>query len=235
MTARAGAAGEVGQDERRVPIWIIVLWCALLFAVWTLREVFIKQPVLAALGPLGAALAGGVFKLLVWTLPALLLARRYRQCLAVPRLFGAPVRWGVTAACCAALMAFSVVSSWFTMGFGLPRLHPAFDPISLIGTVLLVGITEEAAFRGWLLNALVPRIGETTALIISSALFVLIHFPIWYTNGLFLTPFTLLRSCLSIFMLGMLFGYSFLREKNLLPPILMHMAWNLGVLLIFGS
>ncbi len=227
---------EHGDEAgRRVPIAVIILWCAALFAVWTLRELLLKLPVQAALGPVWAALEGGAEKLLIWTLPAWLLVRKYRDAVAVPRLFGGAVRWGFVAGCCAALIGYSVVSSWVTFGFGLPRLHPAFAPVSLIGTVLLVGITEEMAFRGWLLNALVPRVGEMPALAVSSALFILIHFPIWYTGGLFLTPLTLLRSCLSIFMLGMLFGYVFLREKNLLPAMLVHMTWNLGVLLMFGG
>ena len=207
-------------------------YLAAFFLIWTLREFFVRREAAQMLGAWPAALLGVVAKLLIWTLPALLLERHYHTEMAVPALFGQPIRWERVLLCAAGLVAYNLLASLLSNG-GI-RVHPQFQPVDLLGTVLFVGITEEMVFRGFLLNALLGRMEEKWALVISSALFVCIHFPIWYTSGLFATPVMLLRSCLTIFALGLLFGYSFCREKNLAVPILLHMAWNCAALVLFG-
>lgn len=207
-------------------------YLAVFFLVWTLREFLVRREVAQVLGAWPAALLGVVAKLLIWTLPAFLLERQYRAEIEIPSLFGHPVRWGSVLLWAAALVSYNLLASLLSSG-GI-RVHPQFQPVDLIGTVLFVGITEEMVFRGFLLNALLRRMDEKWALGISAALFVCIHFPIWYTSGLFATPVLLLRSCLTIFVLGVFFGYSFCREKNLAVPIFLHMVWNLAALVLFG-
>lgn len=220
------------ESKSKLTYGKMAAYLAVFFLAWTLREFFVRREVVQLLGAWPAALLGVVAKVLIWTVPAFWLERHYRAEMAVPALFGASIRWGRLLLWATGLVAYNLLAS--LLSNGAIRVHPQFQPVDLIGTVLFVGITEEMVFRGFLLNALLRRMDEKWALGISSMLFVCIHFPIWYTSGLFATPVMLLRSCLTIFVLGVFFGYSFCREKNLAVPVFLHMVWNLAALVLFG-
>ena len=53
----------------------------------------------------------------------------------------------------------------------------------LVVTAITVGIYEESVFIGWFLNAISTFVSERKANLISSALFVLIHYPGWISAG----------------------------------------------------
>lgn len=220
------------KREARLPVWGIVLYLVLFFAAWTLRELFLRARVVEALGLWGAAFTGAAVKLLLWTLPAYLLVRAFPADMAMPHWFAGKVRWPRLLLWVVCILGYHAIGALIRTG-GL-SLQPGFSPSQLIGTVLFVGITEEAVFRGFLLNTLLTRMGERWALGIDAALFVLIHFPIWYTGGTFAVPLEALGSCVSIFVLSLLFSLSYLKDRNLITPILLHMAWNTGALLLFG-
>jgi membrane protease YdiL (CAAX protease family) len=103
---------------------------------------------------------------------------------------------------------------------------------SLIGTVFLVGITEEALFRGLFLNALLKKTKAIYALTVSSLMFVIIHLPGWMNNSRFSDPLSALRDCASIFALGLVFGWTFMKSRNIFIPVFLHMLWNLLMILI---
>lgn len=210
----------------------IALYLVLLYAVWAVRELSWRTPLAGLLGGWGEPIFGSLEKLLIWTLPAALLARRYREDMQIPYWFRHRVQWARLLLWMALTILYSVIAAWIVNGAVYIRAD--FQPQMLIGTVLFVGITEEAVFRGFLLNALLKRMPQNRALAITAFLFTLIHFPIWYTRGFFADPIELLRSCLSVFVLGVLFGLAFIKDENLISPILVHMAWNTGALLLFG-
>lgn len=212
----------------------IAAYCAVFFTVWALRELVLRAPMDQALSPVGAALVGSVIKVLVWTVPALMLVHHYPEDMDTPSLFSAPINWPRLGLMALALAAYNLMAALVT--FGRIAVQPKFDPISLVGTVLFVGITEEMVFRGFLLNALLKKhMRAAAAIVITALLFVLIHFPFWISSGLPAKGlWEVARSCLTIFLLGCVFGGSFLLDKNLLTPIILHMVWNLFALLLFG-
>lgn len=210
----------------------IAAYCVLLFAIWTLRTVFISGEIAGRLGVWPSAFIGAAAKVLLWTVPAYWLVRRYPGDMEIPSLFGQPIRWMELLLTLLGVFVFNLVTA--TIRNGGPRLEANFHLSGLIGTVLFVGITEEMVFRGFLLNAMMKKLEQTPALVLSSALFVLIHFPTWYMKGQLVSPSLVLGNCISIFALGMIFGYTFLRNRNLVPPILIHMVWNLSVVLMAG-
>lgn len=218
---------------RRLDAWKIVAYCVAFYAVWTLRELYLKPLEPDSMNPWLAAFLGGGVKLAVWTLPAWLLLRRYPEDMAVPHWFAEPVRWLRLLPWIGIIVVYNL--AYTLINYGALRISPDFAPLSLIGTVLFVGITEEAVFRGLLLNTFLTRMKENAALALSAGLFVLIHIPIWITKGLFAVPLDALRTAGMIFVLGIAFGMSFVRERNLLPPIVLHMTWNLAVLLLQGG
>ena len=81
----------------------------------------------------------------------------------------------------------------------------------------------QAIFRGFLLSSLARFMPVGAAVVVSSLLFAMCHFR--------------LQTFLPLLLLGMVFSGIFLYTRNLLPPIMLHSAWNIFVLfnLLFRS
>ncbi|PNW83179.1 hypothetical protein CHLRE_06g310050v5 [Chlamydomonas reinhardtii] len=85
-------------------------------------------------------------------------------------------------------------------------------------TGVLAPILEETVFRGFLLTSLTRFMPTWAAVVASSGFFGLAH----------LSP----RDLPVLSALGLLLGWSYVRSRNLLTPILIHGAWNSGVLTV---
>lgn len=76
-------------------------------------------------------------------------------------------------------------------------------------------IWEEAIFRGFLLSSLTKYMPALAATAVSSLAFTVAHFS--FQRSLYLA------------VLGFIFGYTFVRTRNLMTPILIHSLWNFYV------
>ncbi len=101
-----------------------------------------------------------------------------------------------------------------------------------LNTILLVGITEEIVFRGFLLRKLMDSFRFWIANTITSLLFVSIHFPIWFYKGLFEFPY-ILSSIITVFVLGIIFGFVYKKSNSLWSVIIIHSLYNLLVSLFY--
>lgn len=90
--------------------------------------------------------------------------------------------------------------------------------------VLLSPFLEEVVFRGYYLPILVDLIGRTKAVILSSALFSLMHLPQFLIFGY--EPALILQNLGFIAVLGSVFGVLTLMTKRLWPSTLLHAANN---------
>ena len=215
---------------------VLVLYLILFFAAWTASELLLV-PRLAGLSRPAQILVREVgLKGLIWLLPALLLIRRYDGSLAVPvrDLFRRPKSWSLCVEILVILAACLVLGSLLrTHGLAL---SPEFIPADLIW-IALVGLMEETVFRGWLLNFLLePEDLEGEKLpwkpvALTSVLFLLIHFPLWYRTGA-LAANMAGGAFVSILFLSVLFSWTFLRTRSLLVPIVIHSFWDLLVTII---
>jgi len=116
---------------------------------------------------------------------------------------------------------------------GTIAIHPNFEPTSLIGAVVFVGITEEIVFRGFLLNAFLKRMKMQYAIALDAVLFLFIHYPIWIYRGLGASE--ILMASVTVPILSVFFAFSFIKTKNIIVPIVLHMIWNLLTITLFGS
>ncbi|KXZ47186.1 hypothetical protein GPECTOR_37g192 [Gonium pectorale] len=82
---------------------------------------------------------------------------------------------------------------------------------------LCAPIWEEAIFRGFLLPSLARYMPTPAAVLTSSVVFAMCHFR--------------LQIFFPLLALGVVFSLVFIRTNNLIPPILLHSAWNMYVLL----
>ena len=100
-------------------------------------------------------------------------------------------------------------------------LKLTFDTKELIISILLytiVAVVEETFFRGYVLKNLMISFNKYVALVVSSILFSLIHI---------FNPNVDLFSLFNLFLVGILFGLSYIYTKNLWFPIALHLSWNL--------
>ncbi|MFQ5578628.1 MAG: lysostaphin resistance A-like protein [Anaerolineae bacterium] len=124
-------------------------------------------------------------------------------------------------------LALMLVSFGFNLLYGLflllfdlriqVDLVPIFSRLSspwwfLAGGAVIAPLAEELFFRGFLFAGLRRRFGWQRGMVISAALFALLHF----------TP----TAILPIFILGCIFAFLYQRSASLWPSILMHMLTN---------
>jgi len=96
-----------------------------------------------------------------------------------------------------------------------------FNFLDLLLTMLLfliISITEEVLFRGYILRNFMFSMNNYVALILSSSLFSLLHGA---------NPNIDLFSLVSIFIAGIFLGVTYIHTKNLWFPIALHFSWNL--------
>jgi membrane protease YdiL (CAAX protease family) len=140
------------------------------------------------------------------------------------------VRWIWCILILAVFFIYAAARAW--LSFGEIAIHADFNPVSLITTVIFVGITEEVVFRGWLLNATLKSMKAWCAVLLNAALFALIHFPIWIYHEY--GSITIVLNSLSVMAISVVFAWAFLKSKNIFMPMLLHMGWNLSLVLFFG-
>ncbi|MDW8040857.1 MAG: CPBP family intramembrane glutamic endopeptidase [Nitrososphaerota archaeon] len=87
---------------------------------------------------------------------------------------------------------------------------------------LLVGISEEGLFRGYIQTSIEP-FGALKAIFFQAVLFGLWHF-VWNLSPF--NPLGMLQYITFSFLFGLLFGYFYSKTKNLVPLILVHGLWN---------
>lgn len=92
-------------------------------------------------------------------------------------------------------------------------------------TMLIVSFAEELVFRGYILNNLLQSMNKWAALVLTSALFAIMH----CTN-----PNITIISVLNIFIAGMLLGINYVYTQNLWYAILLHFSWNFLQGALFG-
>jgi len=82
---------------------------------------------------------------------------------------------------------------------------------------LLVALTEELLFRGYVLRYLMNSFNKNIALIISAILFSIAHA---------LNPNMDAMSYLNLFLAGVVLGLPYIYTRNLMFPIALHFSWN---------
>jgi len=212
---------ELIQQERTKKLWFLVFYSLVFFVIWTFCELLLKTK-LAAIDPYLNLL----LKLLLWTLPVWLILKYWDHTeplkyLKLKENFLQGIIWGVT---------LSGVLILYILFRDLVLLKKAFcpriDQYTLLSAVILIGFTEEVVFRGFLLQKLNELMKFWNANLISSGLFLVIHFPKWYHEGLFFKP-SIYGSIIFIFCFGVLEGYVLKRSKSLWACMLIHSINNL--------
>jgi len=215
------------SNKKHVPVPVIVIYSLVFYAVWAVFTLLIepllgdsiKNEILLRI------VKEGIIKNLVWTVPAMLLVYHFRDCvfIGLREMFTTKVKW------LRYLPVFIFFTLWIAGGSFMRRkelsINEGFGIPDMI-IVLFVGITEEMVFRGWLLNATVREDNKWPYILLNALMFMAIHFPIWISTGIFVSCFTSL-CFVSIIILSFIFSLTFLKSRNILVPVALHMYWDL--------
>lgn len=211
----------------------LIIYTIVFYTLWAIFEFAVKDK-LNSLIPdetVCQLVKSGVIKNLAWTLPAILLIRRFRSevCVPLKEMFTAKVKplkyLPILIAFTAYVLAGSILIN------GRLAVSDRFGMDKLI-IVLFVGLTEETVFRGWLLNVTIRGDRKWRCIFINAVMFLAIHFPRWIHEGIFISEFTGFGFA-AIIALSVIFSLTFIKSRNLLVPIALHMYWDLLMFLFY--
>lgn len=124
---------------------------------------------------------------------------------------------------------FTIVLALMSVG-GVARLHgvsTSYDAIPVLAASILAAVGEELAFRGGVFRILEESCGTTLALVLSAAIFGLLHAlnPGW----------TWISAVAIAIEAGVLLGAAYVLTRNLWLPIGLHFGWDFASGGIFGA
>jgi uncharacterized protein len=91
------------------------------------------------------------------------------------------------------------------------------DFLLITFVLVLIAVTEELVFRGYLLNNMLKRMPKQAALILSALLFAVFHS---------LNPNFNFIAFINVFLAGLLLGVNYIYTRNLNFAIFFHFSWN---------
>ena len=212
---------------------VLVVYLIAFFGLWALAELVVFGKINAVVeNKLLSSVITELIKILVWTVPAVILINRFKDVIyiSLKEMFSTKVNW------LKYLPVFIIFVLYILGGVILQNGNLQISSnfrIDEVISLLFVGITEELVFRGWLLNMTVKENKKWVPIAINAGLFLVIHFPIWIYQGVFISNFTSL-SFLCVVALSIVFSWTFIKSKNILVPIALHTFWNLLVLLFIS-
>ncbi|MCG7344472.1 CPBP family intramembrane metalloprotease [Sporosarcina sp. ACRSL] len=181
--------------------------------------------------PVPRAITSATIKIVIWIIPVILLVKIMEKnkpfsYLQLRHSFRKGLKWAGWGSL--ALIFYFVIN--LTVLKNNIDLQIGFN--KWLNTILLVGITEEIVFRGFLLRKLMDSFRFWIANTITALLFVSIHFPIWIYKGLFEFPF-ILSSIATVFVLSIIFGIVYKKSNSLWSVIIIHSLYNLVVSIFY--
>lgn len=211
----------------------LIIYVLVFYGVWTAWELWVKALITVAVpnAYLSQLIKSGVIKNVVWVLPAVLLGMRFESemFVGVKEMFTKKVN------VLKYLPIFAVFTVYLLVGAFLQKgrlaISETFGLDKLI-IVLFVGITEETVFRGWFLNATLGERKKTLSVAANAVMFLLIHFPVWIHDGVFFENFRNF-GFLSVLILSVIFGVTFIKSKSMWVPVTLHMYWDLLMFLFY--
>ncbi|GGE58090.1 CPBP family intramembrane glutamic endopeptidase [Priestia taiwanensis] len=219
MNMNVSFESKIGASNLKM----LVIYLFLFNSAWMLRELWLVQYI-EPLSEVTATLLSACMKVIVWILPVWLYIKYYLHMNPIKYLKMDNVYKGVRFG-----LAFSLLLGlYFTFNVYIVNNQSFNFHLSLsnyINGILLVGITEEIVFRGFVLQELNKRLSFWKANVITSLLFLIIHYGIWLHDGVFFA----IGSHIYIFLVGLFFGFVFKKSGSLWAVVILHSFHNLFV------
>lgn len=219
-------AGDFMNRDKKFKL-ILTVYFVLLLAVWTLNEFFLRTAIDSSFGDVMADIIKEcAVKMTVWFVPAVLLIKKYNSQMEVKaeKLFRPDLKGDFKV-----FLPFFLFFTFYILLFkyrnsGGIFISENFSPANIL-VFFCVGLAEETVFRGWLLNGTLNKDNFKQTAFLNSLMFLAIHFPRWFKEGVFVSNMVS-GGFISIIFLSIVFSYSFQKCRNLAVPILLHAWWD---------
>ena len=211
-----------------------VIFAVVFYAVWAVFELVIKGKIDEAVPNAVASevVKSVIIKNLAWTLPAVLLVRHYSDELyiSLKEMFTSKADWLKSIPVFVLFAALIILPKY--QAAGALKISSDFGAVQIV-RYLFVGLTEEMVFRGWLVNVALSdeKKKQWPCILLNALLFLLIHIPIWIKRGMLVAVFAN-GGFITIMVLSIIFSLTFIKNRNILVPITLHMFWDIMVDLI---
>lgn len=133
--------------------------------------------------------------------------------------------WGTALGCALFAIVFALLSALGVAHWKGFAAH--FDVVPPLAVSLIAAVGEELTFRGGIFRVLEEGFGTATALLVSAAIFGLVH-----AMNPAATPVSIAAIALEA---GVLLGAAYAFSGNLWLPIGMHLGWNFTEGGVFGA
>ena len=216
----------------------LVIYCILFYGFWAVLELLIKNQLLVLTDNndvIMELIRSEIIKNLVWTVPAIILVKKFESdmYIGLKEMFTTKINFLQILPIFILCIIYCLVAAFRSVGISIKE---SFGWSQII-IVIFVGITEEMVFRGWLLNSTLKNADKEwkqwLAVGINSVMFLCIHFPIWIHDGVFFTNFQSL-AFMGIIILSFIFSWLFIKTKNILVPVALHMLYDLLIFMLIG-
>lgn len=174
---------------------------------------------------------------LIWVLPAVLLIIRHSNSLYFSKreLFSRPhfdkplmIVLIVSSVYVIIMMLFSHKNFWLN-----GKVNPPLEFIKLI----VVGCVEETVFRGWGYNALAKVTSDSKAIIISTAFFIMLHWPAYFIKLYRFGTFDfsgIIGQSFAALAWGIICCWLIKKGKTLWNPVIAHAVYDIMYVLLVG-
>ena len=216
----------------------LVIYCILFYGFWAALELLIKNQLLVLTdnnNVIMELIRSGIIKNLVWTVPAIILVKKFESdmYIGLKEMFTTKINFLQILPIFILCIIYCLAAVFRSVGISIKE---SFGWSQII-IVIFVGITEEMVFRGWLLNSTLKNADKEwkqwLAVGINSVMFLCIHFPIWIHDGVFFTNFQSL-AFMGIVILSFIFSWLFIKTRNILVPVALHMLYDLLIFMLIG-
>jgi len=210
----------------------IILWTIITNA-WGYSDCIFKND----FSNIGSYLYGYISRF-IWVLPAIFLIIRYNDKLKFKKneLFNRPIFNKSLILTITVLLLYIVIMMIINhKGFW-------FNNDIILGLVvikyIIVGVVEEVVFRGWGYNSLANTMSNKKAMIITTLLFILLHFPSYFIKLLRFGTFDsigIIIQSISALIWGIVFCMLLEKGKTIWNPIIAHTIYDLMFVLFIGG
>lgn len=203
----------------------LVIYIVIFFIIWAIYEIGIAPYIENNYSENILVFSKLIIKLFVWIIPVFLYLKFYDKVNPLSYLkLKDNIKQGLIGAIILSLF-FITYSGIRAYLIGNIRLDLNLSINTWINAIIFVGFTEEILFRGFFLKKIWDKSSFKKAMIVSSLLFVFIHYPIWFVRGKLIFP-NLISSSIYVFAVGILEAYIFKKTDSLWSCIISHSIHN---------
>lgn len=217
------------MEQFKKPRRIAMIYYLAMYGVWAVLECLIVPKLESQALPVSIDVIKEIgFKTLLWFIPAFLIIKRCGDSMFLPKsvFFGDPKKAVTYLPMCVFLLLFT---AWHLIPNiyqnGMITFKSSFHAVDIIIS-LSIGISEELVFRGLLLNAALKDRKLWVVFLGNALMFLLIHFPIWLREGVFISYMTSF-AFLQLIVLSLIFSWTFVKSRSIVTPIILHTYWDL--------